>query len=32
MNVLYTKAQQNDCLVLGTDNYNEYFLGYFTKW
>ncbi|WP_330463605.1 NAD(+) synthase [Metamycoplasma gateae] len=32
MNVLYTKAQQNNSLVLGTDNFNEYYLGYFTKW
>ncbi|WP_438340800.1 NAD(+) synthase [Mycoplasma sp. 125] len=32
MNVLYTKAQQNNSLVLGTDNFDEYYLGYFTKW
>ncbi|BAP39574.1 NAD(+) synthase [Metamycoplasma canadense] len=32
MNVLYTEAQKNNSLVLGTDNFNEYFLGYFTKW
>ncbi|PZW01419.1 NAD(+) synthase [Metamycoplasma auris] len=32
MTALYTKAQQTNSLVLGTDNFNEYYLGYFTKW
>ncbi|MBN4089506.1 NAD(+) synthase [Mycoplasma enhydrae] len=32
MSVLYAKAQENNSLVLGTDNYDEYYLGYFTKW
>ncbi|MGX9340404.1 NAD(+) synthase [Mycoplasma sp. 4044] len=29
---LYAKAQENNALVLGTDNANEYHLGYFTKY
>ncbi|MDK2819817.1 MAG: NAD(+) synthase, partial [Mycoplasmataceae bacterium] len=32
MSVLYALAQENSYLVLGTDNYAEYYLGYFTKY
>ncbi|QJR44154.1 NAD(+) synthase [Mycoplasma miroungirhinis] len=31
MSVLYAKAQETNSLVLGTDNLNEFYLGYFTK-
>ncbi|WP_036436659.1 NAD(+) synthase [Mycoplasma elephantis] len=31
MIVLYAKAQENNYLVCGTDNYDEWFTGYFTK-
>ncbi len=31
MTALYDLAQTNDYLVLGTDNYNEWYAGYFTK-
>ncbi|RMA78636.1 NAD+ synthase [Metamycoplasma subdolum] len=29
---LYAKSQEKNTLVLGTDNFDEYFLGYFTKY
>ena len=29
---LYAYAQTNNMLVIGTTNYSEYMLGYFTKW
>lgn len=32
MTTLYSFAQENNYLVLGTDNKAEYNLGYFTKW
>ena len=32
MTTLYAIAQENNYLVLGTDNKAEYYLGYFTKW
>ncbi|MGY6172666.1 NAD(+) synthase [Candidatus Mycoplasma pogonae] len=32
MTTLYAYAQEKNALVLGTDNYAEYFLGYFTKY
>lgn len=32
MSTLYSFAQENNYLVLGTDNKAEYYLGYFTKW
>ncbi|MBG0730886.1 NAD(+) synthase [Mycoplasma sp. 'Moose RK'] len=32
MTTLYALAQELDYLVLGTDNYSEMFLGYFTKY
>ncbi len=32
MTTLYALAQENNYLVLGTDNKAEYYLGYFTKW
>ncbi|WP_406616943.1 NAD(+) synthase [Mycoplasmopsis adleri] len=32
MTTLYAYAQQNNYLVLGTDNEDEYFIGYFTKY
>lgn len=32
MSTLYAFAQENNYLVLGTDNKAEYYLGYFTKW
>lgn len=32
MTALYALAQENNYLVLGTDNKAEYYLGYFTKW
>ncbi|MBN0919365.1 NAD(+) synthase [[Mycoplasma] gypis] len=32
MTSLYACAQQHNCLVVGTDNLNEYTLGYFTKY
>ncbi len=32
MSTLYAFAQENNYLVLGTDNRAEYYLGYFTKW
>ncbi|AZZ65500.1 NAD(+) synthase [Metamycoplasma phocicerebrale] len=32
MNYLYAQAQINNSLVIGTDNFNEYYLGYFTKY
>ena len=32
MATLYSIAQENNYLVLGTDNKAEYYLGYFTKW
>lgn len=32
MTTLYALAQENSYLVLGTDNYAEYHLGYFTKY
>ena len=31
MSTLYAFAQENNYLVLGTDNKAEYYLGYFTK-
>ncbi|SYV96994.1 NAD+ synthetase, partial [Mycoplasmopsis edwardii] len=31
MTTLYALAQENDYLVLGTDNADEVFIGYFTK-
>ncbi|MBU4692294.1 NAD(+) synthase [Mycoplasma zalophi] len=31
MTFLYAKAQETNSLVLGTDNLNEFYLGYFTK-
>nr|WP_318028975.1 NAD(+) synthase [Mycoplasmopsis bovis] len=31
MTALYAYAQQNNYLVMGTDNQDEYFIGYFTK-
>ncbi|MBD4756191.1 NAD(+) synthase, partial [Xanthomonas citri pv. citri] len=31
MIALYAYAQQNNYLVMGTDNQDEYFIGYFTK-
>lgn len=32
MIALYAYAQQNNYLVMGTDNQDEYFIGYFTKY
>jgi NAD+ synthase len=32
MSTLYALAQEKNYLVLGTDNYAEYYLGYFTKY
>ncbi len=32
MSTLYALAQEKSYLVLGTDNYAEYYLGYFTKY
>ena len=32
MSSLYALSQKNNTLVLGTDNYAEYYLGYFTKY
>lgn len=32
MSLIYAFAQENNYLVLGTDNKSEYELGYFTKW
>ncbi|AWX69744.1 NAD(+) synthase [[Mycoplasma] anseris] len=32
MTALYGFAQEKNALVLGTDNFNEYYLGYFTKY
>ncbi|BDX52725.1 NAD(+) synthase [Metamycoplasma equirhinis] len=32
MATLYSQSQENKTLVLGTDNYDEYYLGYFTKY
>ncbi len=32
MTTLYALAQEKNYLVLGTDNYAEYYLGYFTKY
>lgn len=32
MSIIYSIAQENNYLVLGTDNKAEYQLGYFTKW
>ncbi|WP_429989279.1 NAD(+) synthase, partial [Mycoplasmopsis bovis] len=32
MTALYAYAQQNNYLVIGTDNQDEYFIGYFTKY
>ena len=31
MMYLYTYAQQNECIVIGTDNACEWYMGYFTK-
>ncbi|BDV03543.1 MAG: putative NH(3)-dependent NAD(+) synthetase [Candidatus Hepatoplasma scabrum] len=32
MNALYAYANMKDYLVIGTSNYSEMYLGYFTKW
>ncbi|SFW05575.1 Probable NH(3)-dependent NAD(+) synthetase [Chlamydia abortus] len=32
MSSLYALSQEKNTLVIGTDNYDEYFLGYFTKY
>uniref|UniRef100_UPI003593C3D9 NAD(+) synthase n=1 Tax=Metamycoplasma equirhinis TaxID=92402 RepID=UPI003593C3D9 len=32
MATLYSQSQENKTLVLGTDNYDDYYLGYFTKY
>lgn len=32
MSALYAKAQENNYLVIGTDNEDEYYVGYFTKY
>jgi NAD+ synthase len=32
MSTLYALGQEKNYLVLGTDNYAEYYLGYFTKY
>lgn len=32
MTTLYAYAQNNNLLVSGTDNRDEYYIGYFTKW
>ncbi|TPE57427.1 NAD(+) synthase [[Mycoplasma] falconis] len=32
MTSIYALSQDKNCLVLGTDNYDEFYLGYFTKY